>query len=277
MVNKKDWKWRSSVEKTLAGKIQKVKTILDDLLTQNLNLTQLTTAVEAIGDTAYWKDLSWQSAFDMVRTLSNQNATTWREAARESRNSRKIYTALRSEFKDNAAFRTIIASNAHYIRSVPADIALHITEHIAGEAIKGLRAESILQSVRKAAPDIAVSRARLIARTETAKSQSAIVQVRAQQIGIDWYQWDTSNDTRVRHSHQIMDDIYCQFSSPPCPEALDPQYKGHQFQYYNPGNIWNCRCSAYPIFDVDLIKFPIRAIVNNRIVKLNKRDFLALQ
>jgi SPP1 gp7 family putative phage head morphogenesis protein len=210
----------------------------------------------------------------MVKSLAFQNAKTWRDAARESNKSREIFYALRSEFQNNVAFQTMVRNNAHFISSVPNDIAKHLTEHVASEAIAGVRAESLLQSIRAIAPHLTKTRAQLIARTETAKSQAAIVEVRATQIGIDWYQWDTSNDQRVRESHKHMDGVYCQFSSPPSPEQLSGE---PSVGYYNPGNIWNCRCSAFPVVDWDLVQFPIKIVRNNRIVRMTKADFLRIQ
>jgi SPP1 gp7 family putative phage head morphogenesis protein len=90
------------------------------------------------------------------------------------------------------------------------------------------------------------NRATLIARTETARAQSVLVQARSKHIGAELYYWQTAEDWKVRESHARLQKartpyglgIY-KWDEPPLSDP--PDYHSH------PGQIFNCRCVALPI------------------------------
>lgn len=90
------------------------------------------------------------------------------------------------------------------------------------------------------------NRATLIARTETARTASVLVQARSKHIGAELYQWVTAGDWKVRESHRKLErartpygiGIYS-WDDPPLSDP--PDHHSH------PGQIWNCRCTALPI------------------------------
>ena len=84
-----------------------------------------------------------------------------------------------------------------------------------------------------------LNRATLIARTETARSASVLVQARAEHVGAESYIWKTSGDWKVRPSHKRLNNHEFRWDDPPLSDA--PDYRSH------PGQIFNCRCVALPI------------------------------
>ena len=84
--------------------------------------------------------------------------------------------------------------------------------------------------------------AALIARTETAKLQTAILEERSTQLGSVAYIWLASNDRRTRKSHREMNGVIV-FWKHAKPE-LDGMVGGA-------GEYPNCRCSPQPIVDID--------------------------
>lgn len=84
--------------------------------------------------------------------------------------------------------------------------------------------------------------AKLIARTETAKLQTAILRERSTQLGSVAYIWLASNDKRTRKSHRAMNKVvvFWNHEKP----RLDKMI-GHA------GEFPNCRCSPQPILDAD--------------------------
>lgn len=84
--------------------------------------------------------------------------------------------------------------------------------------------------------DVVGNKAKLIARDQTSKLNSALTQVRCQASGISEYIWVTSADERVRDTHRANDGKRFRFDSPP-PETG------------NPGDDINCRCTASPVVD----------------------------
>jgi len=114
--------------------------------------------------------------------------------------------------------------------------------------------------------------ARRIARTETAKAQSALTQVRAQNLGINWYVWRTAQDgMRVRASHRHMEGVLVNWGSPPNPEALIG--KQTDTGPYHAGNIYNCRCYEEPLIDIDWVTWPHKVFVGGAIQILTRKKF----
>jgi SPP1 gp7 family putative phage head morphogenesis protein len=101
----------------------------------------------------------------------------------------------------------------------------------------GMRPEAIETRIKNEG-DITESRARLIARTEVARSNSILVQARAESLGSKAYIWQTAEDARVRESHMEMNGKVCYWDNPP---MLSDGTQTH------PGQIFNCRCIALPL------------------------------
>jgi SPP1 gp7 family putative phage head morphogenesis protein len=101
----------------------------------------------------------------------------------------------------------------------------------------------IEEALEAAHPDATASwlraRATLIARTETARSASVLVQARSEYIGAEQYIWQTAGDWKVRPGHRKLNRSVQRWDSPPLSDP--PDYHSH------PGQIFNCRCVALPI------------------------------
>ena len=84
--------------------------------------------------------------------------------------------------------------------------------------------------------------ARLIARTESAKLQTAIDEHRATSLGSVCYQWLSSKDKRTRPSHRAMNNVIV-FWRPDSQKPLLDKMRG------NAGEFPNCRCTPIAILD----------------------------
>lgn len=110
--------------------------------------------------------------------------------------------------------------------------------------------------------------AALIARTETAKLQTAILEERSTQLGSVAYIWLASNDRRTRESHKAMNGVVV-FWKHAKPE-LDGMI-GHA------GEFPNCRCSPQPIVDInDLTKLTYRVYDYraHRVINMSKQNLI---
>lgn len=213
------------------------------------------------------------TATKMVTHLFSDSGRTWRQAARANSQGRMIFEALRNEMHGpvGTAVREKIRSNAKLISTLPLDIAQNVTEHILEESMKGKRASTIAQEIRQLFPDESNARAKLIARTEVSKASTALTEARSERLGIKAYQWHTSEDQRVRDSHRLMDDVIVFWDDPPAPEQLDG--KKHTFGHYHAGEIFNCRCYAAPIIDLDMISWPAKVYRNGKIQTVTRAKF----
>lgn len=168
--------------------------------------------------------------------------------------SRAIGRALKLQLGDTevggVAARLLLEQVA-LIKSIPLE-AGERAQKIAYEAVlQGTRAEANedtiaeLQKQLGLSTEVAISRAQLIAVTETARANASINQARAMAVGSGQYRWHNSGDGAVRDAHlyykgkKLQGRIFS-WDDPP---TLDDGTTGH------PGTFPRCRCFAEPVFD----------------------------
>lgn len=197
---------------------------------------------------------------------------TWREAAAKAGRGSKIYRLIQAELKKplGGDFWLKVKENAGLIQTFPLDISTTLTQYIGKESLKGRRSSDILGDLMKKFPNTAKSRLRLIARTEVSKTQTALTQARATALGADWYIWRTSEDERVRGSHNKMNGVLVNWKDPPSPEALVGMKSCGK---YHAGDIFNCRCYPEPVVNFDYIEFPAKVYYNGAIRTMSRKQF----
>lgn len=209
----------------------------------------------------------------MITPLEVANQATWRRAAKKATKGKFLYSLLVEELKQGG-FRRIqnqVIENVSLIKTLPEDVAQKVVHDINEEALRGKRATSIEKLIKDKTDQHARASARLIARTEVSKTQTALTKARSEQLGLRWYVWRTALDgDRVRKSHRNMEDVLVNWNNPPSPEALvgEPSVGA-----YHAGNIWNCRCYPEPLLDIDDVDWPHKVYINGQIVRMKKADF----
>lgn len=223
-------------------------------------------------DPAVLSNLAHQIAVKMVTNIAVDTAKTWRVAARQSSKGRSIYEALQHEMSGpvgSVVFKQV-QSNAELIRTLPLALSQQVTDYIGRESMKGRRAADIASDIKTMFPDNSRAKALLIARTESSKTSTAITQARAQNFGMEWYEWRTSEDQRVRSSHRTMDRVLVTWNNPPAPEILaGEKSQGH----YHAGEIFNCRCYPAPIVNPERLKWPHKVYSNGSIMMFTLSQF----
>lgn len=209
----------------------------------------------------------------MVQSVSVANARSWRQAALLSGRGQLIYRSLQAEMQGRTGqeVRKLIRENAGLILSIPEDLRESTARFVAAQQRKGMRSEMIAEALRSRLPELAKSKIHLIARTETAKAETAFSQVRAENLGIRWYEWATAKDQRVRKSHQKMNEVLVAWANPPAPEAL--VHERSTLGHYAPGGCPNCRCVAIPLVRLDEVSWPHRVYVRDSIVWMTQVEF----
>lgn len=200
------------------------------------------------------------------------DAKTWRKAAKGGNRGREIFQAMQSlmHTKVGLIANQRIVENAALIRSLPLSIAQQVNAFVTQQTFKGLRSSEIAEHLQSKVAGYSKARANLIARTETSKAMTELTRARAEDLGIEWYIWRTSEDSRVRSSHDHMEGVLIRWSDPPAPEELIGE---KSLGNYHAGGIFNCRCFPRPLISLNNVKWPCKVYINGSIQRLTKEQF----
>lgn len=212
----------------------------------------------------------------MVTPLAVKNFDTWRKAARVGTRSKSFYDLLIHEINTGLKndIENQIIENAALIRTLPHDTALKVVKNIKDLTFEGERATSIANIIKTETDKHARASARLIARTEVSKTQTALTKARSENLGLRWYVWRTAQDgNRVRPSHRIMEGVLINWQDPPSPEELEGLPSVGR---YHAGSIWNCRCYPEPLIEIDDVSWPHKVYYQGKIQTMGKQAFSEL-
>ena len=211
----------------------------------------------------------------MAASVAKANVGTWRGAVMRKTNAREMYRALQAEIAAGGYGPDLIAlarRNAELIRSLPREIGEMATQRATRMAQESGRAGDLERFIRKLVPDVAKTRIKLIARTEVSRANTDLTQGRSERLGIEWAQWITSEDQRVRPSHRNLDKVLMRWDDPPQPEALigEKSTLGPGLG----GKFPNCRCDMLPLASIDEISWPARCYMNGSIRRIGRAEFV---
>lgn len=177
------------------------------------------------------------------------------------------YTDFEKKMMQNA-----IIHNQRMIKSIPHEVLKVINYDLTDKLIKEVAEGKLPRgSFKKQLESHNIKNAGLIARTETAKLQTAIEEDRAVNLGSIAYFWKSSNDKRTRPSHRAMNGVVV-FWRPDGQKPLLDNMRG------NAGEFPNCRCDCDPIFDdLDLTKanYKVYNYKTDQIITMTKQQLLA--
>lgn len=223
-----------------------------------------------IQNRAEYQALADKLALRLTARIEEQNLKTWRHAARQAGRGSKIYSAIMETVENSSMFHSKVFENAYYIKTAPFDIAKKITKTIGEEGMQGKTTAELTKTVLQLYPEYSEKHAHLIARTESSKTQTALIQSRSLDLGLDWYVWQHSHDQRTRHSHKNMGGVLVRWSHPPAPETLVGQKsEGH----YHAGDIYNCRCYPEPLVSLNQVNWPCKVFYGGEIQSMTQAEF----
>jgi len=148
------------------------------------------------------------------------------------------------------SMRGATAENIALIKTIPEQYFDRVTETVTSGWVEGLRWESLVEQVQHDG-DVTENRAKLIARDQTAKMNSAFNAERQQQVGIEKYEWQTSGDERVRESHAEVDGHVFRWDEP------GPVAGSVAGEPCHPGQDIQCRCVPIPHVDMDALELDL--------------------
>ncbi len=196
---------------------------------------------------------SLQQAFDNLRTLYNDVGRNAKIVANSfvdnsnNKNKQRFYnsienaigidlsTVIQNEGLDDILLATT-NENVALIRSIPEEYFKQIESAVYRGTTQGNTASSLISEIRTIGKTT-TSRAKLIARDQTTKLNSALNQQRQQNLGVEEYIWRTAGDDRVRETHDDHNGKTFRWDDP-------PKDTGH------PGKDIQCRCVAQAIINL---------------------------
>lgn len=206
----------------------------------------------------------------MVASVARTNAAAWRKTPWLSR---RIYAALQAELNSPLGVRVaeLIDEQAKRIVTLPGVWAQRTQAFIGQQQRAGLRSSAIAKELAQRLPLMRKSSLKGLARTGVASAETALTQARSERLGIHWYEWNTSEDQRVRPSHRKMDKILVAWSDPAAPEQLAGirSSLGH----YQPGEAPYCRCLALPLVSVAEVAWPHRIYAHGTVARVSRQEF----
>lgn len=275
------WEPKRRIERSYSRALKGITKQMTTAIGESDDPHRIVRILKQISNQKQYKEYCESLAMKMVTNVFNDSGKSWRQAAKNSSQSRDVYKAIMEELKNpkiRLAVIEQITNNAKLISSLPSDIADFCTTFIQEQSLSGRRSSDIAKDLISLIPDKSQARVEMIARTETSKASTALVMARSESLDINWYIWRTSQDARVRKSHDHMEDVLINWKNPPNPEKLFPDPKGHNKAYgnYHAGNTFNCRCYPEPVVDIDFIRFPHKVYYNNQITTMTKEEFLKI-
>lgn len=133
-----------------------------------------------------------------------------------------------------------IDRNVQLIQSI-ADKQLGKVQKVIEESARvGMHVREIRQQIMTEF-EVSKERADLIARDQILKMHGELTKDRQQSAGATQYIWTTSGDERVRDWHDDLDGTLQSWDNPP---QVSPDGR-----HEHPGQDYQCRCTAFPVFD----------------------------
>lgn len=127
-----------------------------------------------------------------------------------------------------------------YIKHWTDDNILKLRQRVQSHALTGGRSQGLLKELQENY-GVSQRKAKFLARQETGLLMSKFQETRYADIGISDYRWSDAHDKRVRHDHHELNGKIFSFKNPPVTNRKTGARN-------NPGEDFNCRCVAIPVF-----------------------------
>ncbi len=168
----------------------------------------------------------------MIQEVDRRDLETWKDLS-EALGSQLRHDIIHTPV--GGVIANLMAEQTALIQSLPTEAAQRVQHLTVKGLLSGRRSTEIAKDIANSG-EVAASRAKLIARTEVARTASNLTQARAMECGATHYVWETADDGAVRPGHAAMQGKVCSWAEAP---AVN---ENGRVMHHHPGEIWNCRC-----------------------------------
>lgn len=141
-----------------------------------------------------------------------------------------------------------VQENAELIKTISADALDDMEKIVLDSYLKGETVTEISKRIQRSY-SMTKFHARLIARDQIGKLNCQITRYQQQSCGVNKYTWRTAGDGRVRDSHRVLDKKVFDWNHPPVVDKSGRRC--------HPGQDYQCRCVAIPVFDFGKLDLPV--------------------
>lgn len=195
------------------------------------------------------------SVFDLRRKLNLMANMTRKLSIREWK--RAVHALLGINILDDyylgefyrEALRQWVDSNVNLISTIPKNLLGQMENIVLDGFLNGRTTAAIVKEIEKVY-GIGKRHARLIARDQLAKLNGELARLQQTDAGVTEYIWSDSGDVRVRDSHKHLNGKRFSWDAPPVVDARTGRR-------CHPGEDYQCRCVALPVFDLETLDLPI--------------------
>ena len=151
------------------------------------------------------------------------------------------------------ALELSVKTNSQLIRSLTSEHINQVANMVYANVMAGYSPTKIESNIL--AYGVSYSRAKLIARDQTAKVMGDISRVKQQSGGFQYFKWDTSHDERVRETHRKAAKARTPYGIGVYKWDDLPLVGGRRLA---PTQDYQCRCVALPIADWEVVEYQKR-------------------
>lgn len=152
-----------------------------------------------------------------------------------------------------------VSDNVRRMQAFPQTVLNGASHEIRKGIRDGLKTSAIVTAVW-AIFNRAAGEMRATARNQIGSLNSAMSRKEQTDAGCSSYCWATSGDDRVRACHAALNGKTIRWDSPPEMWYVTKRGIVHTGRTCHPGEDYNCRCTAVPVFERDFINLPVRNV-----------------
>lgn len=183
---------------------------------------------------------------------------------------KKIHTGLNKEVATNKKIRELVHQSCKR-NPLTSSVPSRAIDYIIEEYIKGKRSKSMTESLSIMLPGVSQKELEAIAINISSIASTAITHSKSQELKLPWYIWKTCQDSRVRDSHKLMQDVIVGWKYPPSPEFMNSE---KPIGTYHAGEGEDCRCYAEPVIELDYLSWPCKVYNSGKITTMTKAQFM---
>lgn len=189
------------------------------------------------------------SSFDLRKRIEEVAALTvklsvkdWKRMVKETIGIDILEDYYNGDFYKDA-LEAWTQENVDLIKTIPHEALSKMRDIVLDGYRNGKTTTQIVKEIQKEYGD-SRGHARFIARDQISKLNSQITQKQQRDAGVSEYEWSDSGDSRVRSGHHRLNGHRFRWDDPP---VVDDR-TGRRC---HPGEDYQCRCVALPVFDID--------------------------